>query len=61
MMCRKNADYENTISAKMYNLLSAIDGMIGTNYVGIKEYTPFIGLNDCLMIPIKEETTDGQT
>ncbi len=51
----ENADYENIISVKMYNLLSAIDALIGSNYLAGRNYQNYIGLYESLMIPTKEE------
>ena len=53
----ENADYENIINVKMYNLLSAIDALIGSNYLAGRNYQNYMGLYESLMIPIKEEDT----
>lgn len=51
----QNADYENIINVNMYNLLSAIDALIGSNYLAGRNYQHYMGLYESLAIPIKEE------
>ena len=53
----ENADYENVITVKMYNLLLAIDILIGSNYLADRNYQHYLGLYESLTIPIKEEAT----
>jgi len=50
-----NADYENIITTDLYNLLSALDTLIGSNFLGDKKYQPYIGLYDALMVPLIEK------
>ena len=53
----ENADFENVINVKMYNLLLAIDALIGSNYLADRNYQHYMGLYESLMIPIKKEGT----
>jgi len=51
-----NADYENIITTDLYNLLSALDALIGSNFLGDRKYQLYIGLYDALMIPTKKKS-----
>ncbi len=53
----ENADYKTIITVKMYNLLSAIDALTGSNHLAGKNYRHYIGLYEGLMIPIKKGVT----
>jgi len=46
-----NADYENIITTDLYNLLSVLDALISSNFLGDRKYQPYTGLYDALMIP----------
>jgi hypothetical protein len=53
----EKADYENIITVKMFNLLSAIDALTKSNFLLGRDYCCFTGLYEGLMIPLKEDTT----
>lgn len=55
-----NADYDKIITVKLYNLLLAIDALIGTSFINGNNYQHYIGLYDALMIPINEEATPNE-